>query len=133
MSSTHTLSLLRPLIRAPLRKFSSSPAACAPKGNQGGQRFDGQGQSGSHMSNNDPEILEKEKQKNLKNGSSWNETLASTSEAAVKADREEVKGGDISDNLEQLQRASTEHLAGKDKAGQPSSSNQNRGAGQRRL
>jgi hypothetical protein len=38
----------------------------------------------SHMSDNDPEVLEKEKQKTLsKEGKEWNEKLASHSEAAV--------------------------------------------------
>ncbi|KAI8981453.1 hypothetical protein BDB01DRAFT_794145 [Pilobolus umbonatus] len=43
----------------------------------------------SHMSDNDPEVLEKEKQKNLKTDKKeWNEKLASHSEAAVKADKQ---------------------------------------------
>lgn len=38
----------------------------------------------SHMSDNDPEVLEKEKQKNLNSDDKeWNEKLASHSEAAV--------------------------------------------------
>ncbi|CEP11534.1 hypothetical protein [Parasitella parasitica] len=46
----------------------------------------------SHMSDNDPEVLEKEKQKELKKkNKEWNEKLASHSEAAVKADKEHNK------------------------------------------
>lgn len=38
----------------------------------------------SHMSDNDPEVLEKEKKKSLsKKDKEWNEKLASQSEAAV--------------------------------------------------
>ncbi|KAL1917347.1 uncharacterized protein VTP21DRAFT_5003 [Calcarisporiella thermophila] len=45
--------------------------------------------TGSHMSDNDPHVLEREKQKVLKGKhSGWNELLASHSEANVKAERE---------------------------------------------
>ncbi|KAI9483282.1 MAG: hypothetical protein EXX96DRAFT_557567 [Benjaminiella poitrasii] len=54
----------------------------------------------SHMSDNDPEVLEKEKQKNLskKENKEWNEKLASHSEAAVKADKEQDKPIDLLQN-----------------------------------
>ncbi|KAG1441413.1 hypothetical protein G6F56_011494 [Rhizopus delemar] len=43
----------------------------------------------SHMSDNDPKVLEKEKEKHLKSkNKEWNEKLASASEASVKADKE---------------------------------------------
>jgi len=50
---------------------------------------------GSHASDNDPHVLEREKQKNLRGHDEehvpgvkgWNEHLASDSEAAVKADK----------------------------------------------
>ncbi|ORY99870.1 hypothetical protein BCR43DRAFT_467917 [Syncephalastrum racemosum] len=42
----------------------------------------------SHMSDNDPRTMEREKKKQEKKGhSEWNEELASQSEAAVKADQ----------------------------------------------
>ncbi|KAG2216994.1 hypothetical protein INT45_003032 [Circinella minor] len=45
----------------------------------------------SHMSNNDPEVLHKEKEKQKKTGhKEWNEKLASESEAAVKADQDKT-------------------------------------------
>ncbi|KAI9496707.1 hypothetical protein BDB00DRAFT_869286 [Zychaea mexicana] len=41
------------------------------------------------MSNNDPKVIEEEKEKNHKSGhKEWNEKLASESEAAVKADQD---------------------------------------------
>ncbi|ORY00197.1 hypothetical protein K493DRAFT_348020 [Basidiobolus meristosporus CBS 931.73] len=63
------------------------------------------------MSDDDPEILEREKQKNLrgetknnKHHPGWNEKLASHSEASVKADRTpEIPP-------EQLQKESVEHI-----------------------
>ncbi|CAM0143194.1 hypothetical protein VKS41_008651 [Umbelopsis sp. WA50703] len=47
----------------------------------------------SQMSDNDPKVLEKEKQKHLQKEKEkkWNEKLASQSEAAVKADKSEDK------------------------------------------
>ncbi|CAG8473582.1 7955_t:CDS:2, partial [Ambispora leptoticha] len=74
---------------------------------------------GSHVSNNDPKILEKEKEKTLKVSSSskekvnksrvkhapgWNELLASDSEAIIKAER--GHGHDINCSIEELQRQS---------------------------
>lgn len=67
---------------------------------------------GSHASDNDPEVLEKEKQRNLKgevkssipNAHGWNEKLASDSEAAVKAERH-ADGKSI----EELQAQTAEH------------------------
>ncbi|KAI8991851.1 hypothetical protein BDF20DRAFT_846821 [Mycotypha africana] len=60
----------------------------------------------SHMSDNDPEVLEKEKQKNLskKEKKEWNEKLASHSEAVVKADKAEDKP------IKDLQQESIRHL-----------------------
>lgn len=64
----------------------------------------------SHMSDNDPEVLEKEKHKNLNSkDKEWNEKLASHSEAAVKADKEFDKP------LEHMQDETIEHLEKKDK------------------
>ena len=63
----------------------------------------------SHMSDNDPEVLEKEKNKNLQeDNKEWNEKLASHSEAAVKADKEFDKP------VEHLQQETIEHLEKKD-------------------
>ncbi|KAL1933997.1 hypothetical protein VTP01DRAFT_6179 [Rhizomucor pusillus] len=46
----------------------------------------------SHMSDNDPEVLEKEKQKMLRQSEKdWNEKLGSESEAAIKADQTQDK------------------------------------------
>ncbi|KAH8114345.1 hypothetical protein DFH11DRAFT_1593894 [Phellopilus nigrolimitatus] len=69
--------------------------------------------STSSMHNNDPEVLEREKQKNLsgeqdktsaphEHAPGWNEHLASSSEASVKADRNGKQ------NPEELQQESTE-------------------------
>lgn len=64
----------------------------------------------SHMSDNDPEVLEKEKQKNLNSkDKEWNEKLASHSEAAVKADKEHDKP------VKHLQDETIDHLEKKDK------------------
>ncbi|KAL9538916.1 hypothetical protein MBANPS3_010591 [Mucor bainieri] len=64
----------------------------------------------SHMSDNDPEVLEKEKHKELsKKDKEWNEKLASHSEAAVKADKEHDKP------IQHLQDETIEHLDKKDK------------------
>ncbi|KAI8583875.1 hypothetical protein K450DRAFT_220368 [Umbelopsis ramanniana AG] len=50
----------------------------------------------SHMSDNDPEVLEKEKKEHLeKEEKKWNEKLASFSEASVKADQSEDKPIDV--------------------------------------
>ncbi|KAK7690742.1 hypothetical protein QCA50_005841 [Cerrena zonata] len=60
----------------------------------------------STMHDNDPEVLEVEKQRNLKkeqhktstpirNAPNWNEHLASASEAAVKADRSDDTPGEL--------------------------------------
>ncbi|KAG0743533.1 hypothetical protein G6F57_006249 [Rhizopus arrhizus] len=59
----------------------------------------------SHMSDNDPEVLEKEKKRHLsaKEKKEWNEKLASTSEANVKADKE----ADIP--IKDLQNKTAEH------------------------
>ncbi|KAI9258484.1 hypothetical protein BY458DRAFT_518011 [Sporodiniella umbellata] len=55
----------------------------------------------SNMSDNNPEILEKEKQKHLNSeNKEWSEKLASTSEASVKADKED----DVS--IKELEEAS---------------------------
>ncbi|CEG77731.1 hypothetical protein CU097_003066 [Rhizopus azygosporus] len=60
----------------------------------------------SHMSDNDPETLEREKQKHLsKKEKEWNEKLASTSEANVKADKEQ----DIP--IQELQNKTVDHHA----------------------
>ncbi|KAI9243998.1 hypothetical protein BDA99DRAFT_566396 [Phascolomyces articulosus] len=46
----------------------------------------------SHMSNNDPKVMEEEKKKQEKEGhKEWSEKLASESEAAVKADQDNEK------------------------------------------
>ncbi|KAI7896905.1 uncharacterized protein EV154DRAFT_491181 [Mucor mucedo] len=64
----------------------------------------------SHMSDNDPSVLEKEKNKSLgKKDKEWNEKLASHSEAAVKADKDHDKP------VEHLQNETIEHLNKKDK------------------
>lgn len=64
----------------------------------------------SHMSDNDPAILEKEKNKSLgKKDKEWNENLASHSEAAVKADKSHDKP------VKHLQDETIEHLGKKDK------------------
>ncbi|KAI8136896.1 hypothetical protein BJV82DRAFT_637677 [Fennellomyces sp. T-0311] len=45
--------------------------------------------STSHMHDNDPKVIQEEQEKQKKKGNSeWNEKLASSSEAAVKADQE---------------------------------------------
>lgn len=64
----------------------------------------------SHMSDNDPNVLEKEKQKHLKEEKEkkWNEKLASHSEAAVKADQSEDKP------LKSLQEESVSELKNQD-------------------
>ncbi|KAK9764438.1 hypothetical protein K7432_008042 [Basidiobolus ranarum] len=75
------------------------------------------GRFSSNMSDNDPDVLEKEKQKNLrgetkgtiKNHPGWNEKLASHSEASVKADRTpEVPA-------EQMQKETVEHIKNNNK------------------
>ncbi|KAI9277990.1 hypothetical protein BC943DRAFT_364073 [Umbelopsis sp. AD052] len=59
----------------------------------------------SHMSDNDPEVLEKEKKEHLeKKDKNWNEKLASFSEASVKADQSEDKPVDV------MQKESAEEL-----------------------
>ncbi|KAF7729337.1 hypothetical protein EC973_004593 [Apophysomyces ossiformis] len=64
----------------------------------------------SHMSDNDPEVLEREKQKSLRaQDKQWNEKLASHSEAAVKADSED----DVP--FDKLQRESAEKLKKEEK------------------
>ncbi|KAI8637229.1 hypothetical protein BD408DRAFT_61834 [Parasitella parasitica] len=64
----------------------------------------------SHMSDNDPEVLEKEKQKELKKrDKEWNEKLASHSEAAVKADKEHDKP------FQHLQNETIDYLDKKEK------------------
>ncbi|KAI8327487.1 hypothetical protein EDC96DRAFT_90477 [Choanephora cucurbitarum] len=65
----------------------------------------------SHMSDNDPEVIEKEKQKNLsKKDKEWNEKLASHSEASVKADKEHEKPikNLQSETVEQLKKKESE-------------------------
>ncbi|KAI8087047.1 uncharacterized protein B0P05DRAFT_569950 [Gilbertella persicaria] len=66
----------------------------------------------SHMSDNDPEVLQKEKEKNLskKDRKEWNEKLASHSEAAVKADKEREKPIEHlqSETLEDLKKRESE-------------------------
>ncbi|KAK9815259.1 hypothetical protein WJX72_000798 [[Myrmecia] bisecta] len=67
---------------------------------------------GSHASDNDPEVLEREKQKNLEGETEshprvpqgWNERLASDSEAAVVADH------CVPEAIEEMQKHSIEHL-----------------------
>ncbi|KAG2234266.1 hypothetical protein BDF21DRAFT_415520 [Thamnidium elegans] len=64
----------------------------------------------SHMSDNDPNVLEKEKKKSLNSkDKEWNEKLASHSEAAVKADKEHDKP------VKNLQEETIKHLEKKDK------------------
>lgn len=64
--------------------------------------------AGSHTSGNDPEVLEKEKKRNLRGEQDsphvegWNEDLASESEAAVKADQH-VAHEDHDQHIEDLQ------------------------------
>ncbi|KAI8376114.1 uncharacterized protein BYT42DRAFT_573461 [Radiomyces spectabilis] len=59
----------------------------------------------SHMSDNDPVVLEREKRKQQNvSQREWNEKLASQSEAAVKADQQE------DEDLQSLQQKSAEHL-----------------------
>eukprot|EP00884_Botryococcus_braunii_P004274 jgi/Botrbrau1/13848/Bobra.0056s0084.2 len=80
---------------------------------------------GSHASDNDPEVLQREQERNLKgetkstipHAPGWNEKLASDSEAAVKAEQDNR-------SIEQLQRETvdhvqTEHLAKGDSINQP--------------
>ncbi|KAI7907963.1 uncharacterized protein BX663DRAFT_492571 [Cokeromyces recurvatus] len=66
----------------------------------------------SHMSDNNPEVLEKEKEKSLKKkeNKEWNEKLASHSEAAVKADKEQDKPISTLQNetIEELEKKSKE-------------------------
>lgn len=71
---------------------------------------------------NDPEVLEKGKQENLRKHDpsnneqpSWNETIASDSEAFVKATRSELEHGDKS--ISELQQHTTKHLKEQRKAG----------------
>jgi len=67
---------------------------------------------GSHVSNNDPEVLEREKQRNLsgnqhdthKHAPGWNEPLASISEAFIKADQAPVE------SPEELTKVTIEHI-----------------------
>lgn len=64
----------------------------------------------SQMSGNDPNVLEKEKNKNLNaKDKEWNENLASHSEAAVKADKEHDKP------VKHLQDETIKHLEKKDR------------------
>ncbi|CAO3672552.1 unnamed protein product [Umbelopsis vinacea] len=61
----------------------------------------------SHMSDNDPQILEEAKKKQLEaheKDKKWEEKLASQSEAAVKADKSEDKP------LDRLQKETIEEL-----------------------
>lgn len=60
----------------------------------------------SHMSDNDPKVLEESKKKQLEREKEkkWEEKLASLSEAAVKADQSEDKP------LDRLQKDSIEEL-----------------------
>jgi len=74
---------------------------------------------GSHVSNNDPEVLEREKQRNLKHdhdhvnaphkkhAPGWNEQLASDSEATIKADQAPV------DSPEELTKVTIEYVTRK--------------------
>jgi len=70
---------------------------------------------GSHVSDNDPEVLEREKERNIKgqqhhtstphkHAPGWNESLASVSEAAVKADQAENV------SPEELQKITIEYI-----------------------
>ncbi|KAL1922936.1 uncharacterized protein VTP21DRAFT_9312 [Calcarisporiella thermophila] len=60
---------------------------------------------GSHMSDDDPVVLEREKRKLLNSKvKDWNELLASHSEAVVKADRNPDK------SIDELQRESIQSL-----------------------
>lgn len=71
---------------------------------------------GSHSSDNDPDVLHKEKERNLQAGKpksavkdleeGWNEKLASDSEAAVKAERHH----DDDESIEELQKKSVHHI-----------------------
>ncbi|EIE24563.1 hypothetical protein COCSUDRAFT_52996 [Coccomyxa subellipsoidea C-169] len=75
---------------------------------------------GSHSSDNDPEVLDREKERNLKGHPTtgtpksavkdleegWNEKLASDSEAAVKAERHH----NGSESIEDLQKKSVHHI-----------------------
>lgn len=64
----------------------------------------------SHMSDNDPNVLENEKKKALNaKDKEWNEKLASHSEAAVKADKDHDKP------VKSLQDETIEHLEKSDK------------------
>lgn len=64
----------------------------------------------SHMSDNDPAVIEKEKKKSLgKKNKEWSEKLASHSEAAVKADR------DYDKPVKHLQNETIEELKKKDR------------------
>lgn len=71
---------------------------------------------GSHSSDNDPDVLEKEKHKNLKGEQDhtivegWNEKLASDSEAAVKAEHH-VPHEDHKEQIEELQEHTTRRAA----------------------
>ncbi|KAJ3275989.1 hypothetical protein HK104_003727 [Borealophlyctis nickersoniae] len=78
---------------------------------------DRSGNEGAHMSGNDPHVLETEKHKSLKD-KQWNEKLASSAEASVKADRDH---GNKHDDIQKLQRESAEKMQG-DKAGHVSGS-----------
>ncbi|KAK9815592.1 hypothetical protein WJX72_006474 [[Myrmecia] bisecta] len=67
---------------------------------------------GSNQSDNDPDVLEREKQKNLRGENpvhmpgveGWNENLASESEASVKAERH------APDNIKELQEFTLDYL-----------------------
>ncbi|CAL8467572.1 g7110 [Coccomyxa elongata] len=71
---------------------------------------------GSHCSDNDPDVLHKEKERNLRAGKprsavkdleeGWNEKLASDSEAAVKAERHH----NDDESIEELQKKSVHHI-----------------------
>ncbi|ODQ49756.1 hypothetical protein SAICODRAFT_22165 [Saitoella complicata NRRL Y-17804] len=78
----------------------------------GGLRFVG---TGSQMSDNDPAKLQRAKERHLKgedkdkpmdDAPGWNETLASTSEAHVKADKEEG-------TMEEFQKKTVQHVSKK--------------------
>ncbi|KDD73519.1 hypothetical protein H632_c2095p0 [Helicosporidium sp. ATCC 50920] len=60
---------------------------------------------GSHMSDNNPEILQREKNKMMKEDKDWNEKLASDSEAVVKAERSSENH-----DPKEMQRKSVEKL-----------------------
>ncbi|KAG8845477.1 hypothetical protein FRB96_002495 [Tulasnella sp. 330] len=71
---------------------------------------------GSHMSDNDPNILEREKHRNLhekhddsahphkKHAPGWSEPLASESEAHIKADQADIE------SPQELQKATTDYI-----------------------